>query len=240
MSDDESSGFLSEVRHSMALDAAKKAIWWVLGLIAAGVVLVVTQGGTVPAWTLVGAVVLLLLLFAVIGTRWRRNAGAELEAALDDANVLAFGLERHETYSRHVAQSLDALQRIVSGDIDVSIPHYIEQALLEPARDLLMEKPAENVRLSVLLPRGPDDPTTWAMAWAAGHTLTGKAKYNKRIADTLSRHVYESGNPRYWADVTTDSAFVQNPEASFLIRTMLSLPVKAGDEVLGVFNVVSS
>lgn len=229
-------GFVSEVRHSMAIDATKKVAWWVLGALVSGVALVVWQGGTVPAWTLLVAIVALL----VFAGWWRSRAGRERDAVALEAGAMAFGLERHETYSRHVAQALDALQRVVSQDITVSMDRYIEQAILEPARDLLMEKAAENVRLSVLLPKATADSGTWFMPWAAGHSLTGKSKYAERIADTLSRRAYESGTPQYWPDVTADSSFTPNPEASAPIRTMISLPVRYGDRVLGVFNVVSS
>ena len=150
-----------------------------------------------------------------------------------------YALVRHDEYSKHVAQTLDTLQRVVSGDISVSVDRYLEQGILEPARDLLMEKPAENVRLSILLPN-PEDPDRWWMAWAAGHSLTGKEKYAERIVDTLSRHAYESGVPQSWDDVTEDRSFRQNPLASAPTRTMLSLPIRRGDEVLGVFNAVSS
>lgn len=133
---------------------------------------------------------------------------------------------------------LDALQRIVAGDIDIPIPHFIEAGVFGPARDLIADKPAERVRLSVLLPR--EEGERWWMPWASGHSITGKAKYDQRIADTLARHAYETGCRQHWPDVTNDSAFRQNPLASYKTRTMLSFPLRRGDWTFGVFNVVSS
>lgn len=202
-SDDEDKsigGVVAEFRRSTLMDASKKLAWWVLASAGGGLALLVWKGGSVPAWSALVAVI----VTAVAGVWWRgrtkrllvaerRQIAEDRDAVVEDAETLGFGLERHESYSKHVAQSLDALQRVVSGDIEVPIPRYIEQAILEPARDLLMDKPAENVRLSVLLP--DEDGEKWWMPWAAGHTLTGKTKYDVRIVDSLSRHAYETGKP---------------------------------------------
>jgi GAF domain-containing protein len=203
-----------------------------------GVVWLVVSGGSVPAWAALLAVIAVALALMLYHRGLAGSLRDERDDAAWDAAAFGFGLERHETYSRHVAQALDALQRVVSGDIGVPIPHYIEQAILEPARDLIAEKPTENVRLSILLPR--DNGERWWMPWGAGHTVTGKAKYNERIVDTLSRPAFETGEPQYWPDVKADSAYRPNPKASAPIRTMASLPIRAGDQTLGVLNIVSS
>lgn len=154
-------------------------------------------------------------------------------------HVAAEDLGRHSEYSRHLQLSLDALQRVISGDVDAEIPYFLEQAVLEPARRILGEKPAQEVRLSVLLP-ADNDPLRWSMRWAAGHSMTGKLKYEVPIADTLARHAFESGEPQYWGDTEAQTEFRQNPAASAPTRSMVSLPIQEGDEVLGVFNAVSS
>jgi GAF domain-containing protein len=238
--------FAEDVIRAAAVDLTGKALLFVGGSVVAAVALLIWQGGSVPAWVTAALLVVAAVGALVLRSRATKPLRArigELEtekaAADDDVDVFVWGLTRHETYSKHVAQTLDALQRVVSGDISVSIPHYIEQAILEPGRDLLMEKPAENVRLSVLLPRA-DDPTRWSMPFAAGHSLPGKSKYDQRIVDTLSRYAHETGEAQYWADVADERGFRQNPLASAPIRSMMSLPIRQGDEILGVFNVVSS
>ena len=187
--------------------------WAALGLL-------IWRGGTVPAW-LIPCLIVVAVTAVILA---RRDVSSQLEPRIDeaqserdlayeDADTLAWGLERHETYSRHVAATLDALQRVVSGDIGVPIPRYIEDAVLEPARDLLSGKPTERVRLSVLLPRLGDD--RWEMVWAAGHSLAGKAKYNERIVDTQGAADYPSP--------TECAAGVSSPSA-ILAQWVASIP----------------
>jgi GAF domain-containing protein len=237
--------FIGDVARGIAVDLTAKAIIFIAVSLLAAFALLVVQGGTVPAWVAALAVLVALMLgLALRGRTVKALRGDVLDAVEDrDERGLAAetfydALVRYEAYSGHLAQALDALQRIVSKDIDVPIPHYIEAGVLEPARDLITDKPAEQVRLSVLLP--DDSGERWWMPWAAGHSVTGKAKYNERIVDTLARHAFETGEPQSWPDVESDSAFRQNPLASYPTRALISLPLRRGDEVVGVFNVVSS
>jgi hypothetical protein len=237
--------FAKDVAYGVAVDLTKTVVLFIGGSVLAAVALLIWQGGSVPAW--VAALAVLLAVVISLAYRGRsvralRGQVRDIERARDDrdeeADIYADALVRYEVYTGHVAQALDALQRIVSQDIDVPIPHYIEVGVLEPARDFIIDKPAEQVRLSVLLP--DDDGVRWWMPWAAGHSVTGKAKYNERIIDTLSRHAYETGEVQRWDDVTTDSSFRQNPMASHPTRSMISRPLRRGDDIVGVFNVVSS
>jgi GAF domain-containing protein len=110
---------------------------------------------------------------------------------------------------------------------------------LEPAQRILSEKPAEKVRLAVLLP-DDDNPDLWSMRWSAGHSMIGKIKFAEPIANTLSRHAFESGEAQYWGDVTEQSEFRQNPQASAPTHSLASIPIREGDAILGVFNAISS
>lgn len=239
-----------DVAYGLAVDVGKKAVGFVgvsvLGLLA----LLIWAGGSVPAWVLVPVVILSVLLPASLLRRigsselaGARNEVARVRGDLEEAEALAEvfaeALERHETYSNHVSEALDVLQRIVSHDIDVGIASFIETGVLEPARDVIEDKPVEHVRLSVLLPRD-DEPDRWCMPFAAGHSLPGKAKYRVPISESLSRHAYETGDSQRWEDVAEDSGFRQNPEASYDTRSMISLPLRWGDRIVGVFNVISS
>jgi GAF domain-containing protein len=215
--------FARDVGRAIAIDLTKAGVYFVGGTLLAAFALLVWRGGSVPAWSALLAVVLVLAVG--LGVR-ARSVG------------YAAALVRHEEYAAHVAEALDALQRIVSGEIAVAVPHYIEAGVLGPARDLIVDKPAEDVRLSVLLPRA--DGERWRMPWAVGHSLTGAAKYEERIVDTVSRHAYESGEAQHWPDTSTDSGFRQNPMASYVTRSMISVPIRRADRTVGVFNVVSS
>jgi hypothetical protein len=184
------------------------------------------------------ALVAVLAVIAVAFRRGRRlrRSIAEIE---DEAATLDHALSRHEDYTSHVAEVLDNLQRVIAGDLGTSMGEYIERGILEPAREYLMTEPSEHVRLSILTPRD-DDPTRWQMVLTAGHSLTGREKYREPIVDTLSRFAFETGNPQSWADVTTERAWTPTPQATRPFRSMISLPIRNGDDILGVFNVISA
>jgi GAF domain-containing protein len=224
-----------DILRAAGIDLAGRALVYVGGALLALLAFLVVRGGSVPAWSLVAAVVVV----AAFGALARRRISGLLSDSEADAASLEDELAHHTEYSRHLENSLDTLQRVVSGDIEAKIPYYIEQAVLAPARDILTAKPAEHVRLSVLLPDQNDD-SLWSMPWAAGHSLAGQLKYNEPIRDTLSRHALETGAPQYWPDVQTQTDFQPNPLASAPIRAMVSVPIFWGDETVGVFNAVSA
>lgn len=225
----------SEILRAAVVSVAARALIWVLLTAALAFALLVWQGGSIPAW-LVFLLMVALVALAVVLLRYQ---GSLYAGASADKETLEQELERHKEYSGHLQNSLDALQRVISGDVDAGIPFYLEQAVLEPARSILSEKPAENVRLSVLLP-ADGDPDRWSMRWSAGHSMIGQLKYNELIADTLARHAFERGEPQDWSDTERQTDFRQNPEASAPTRSLVSIPIWEGDDVLGVFNAVSA
>jgi hypothetical protein len=214
----------SEIFRAAAVDIIGRALGFIFVTALAVGGLLVWQGGSLPAWV----VVLLVVLGAALMIRQSRN-GATLSREVG----------RHNEYSRHLQNSLDALQRVISGDVDAEIPFFLEQAVLEPAQRILSEKPAEKVRLAVLLP-DDNSPELWSMRWSAGHSMIGKLKFAEPIATTLSRHAFESGEAQYWANVTEQTEFQQNPLASAPTHSLVSIPIREGDEILGVFNAISS
>lgn len=217
-----------EIVRAAAVDMAGRALAAVLLAVLGLMVLLVWQGGSIPAWVAL-AVVFCITTIALISRR---------RIARDEA-ALRKEVGRHNEYSRHLQNSLDALQRVISGDVDAEIPFFLDQAVLEPAQRILSEKPAEKVRLSVLLP-DDDNPQLWSMRWSAGHSAIGKLKYAQPIADTLARHAFESGEPQYWPDTAEQTEFRQNPHASAPMHSLVSIPIWEGDEILGVFNAISS
>jgi GAF domain-containing protein len=217
-----------EVFRAAAVDIAGRVLVGVLLIGLSVIALFVWQGGSVPAWTAVGVV---LLIGAIPFIAWRR--GRKNEVGLRQE------VGRHNEYSRHLQNSLDALQRVICGDVDAEIPFFLDQAVLEPAQRILSEKPAAKVRLSVLLP-ADDNPKNWSMRWSAGHSAIGKFKYAKPIADTLARHAFESGEAQYWPNTIAQTEFQQNPLASAPMRSLVSIPIREGDAILGVFNAISS
>lgn len=238
------SRYTREVLHAATVDIVSKALSAALlgGLALLG--LLIWQGGSVPAW-LFALALLLLAAVGVVARAQRRRVGellpvnehaAELEGIVE---LLADALERHDEYTRHVAVVLDNLQRVVAGALGVDLREYIERGVLEPARDLLTQAPDDSIRLSVLVPETPAG-EHWRMVWSAGHSLAGREGYHEPIARTLSRYAYESGRPQKWDDVLEERGFEQNPAASAPTRSMLSLPVRVGEDVVGVFNVIAA
>lgn len=242
--------FGQDVLRAAAVDLASKALLYAGGSLIAALVLLVVAGGSVPAWVLAAVALVSVVLLLLFRRRIRRlqeglhaheNRIAELEPyeaqaqELDDmVGAFDWALTRYETYTGHVAEVLDHLQRVVSGDLDVPIPTYIERGILEPARNVLA--PSENVRLSVLLP----DDDCFVMAWAAGHSLPGQQKYRVPIKDTLSRIAYETGEAQSWSDAQDDDRFQQNPRATWPTRAMISIPLRRGESVIGVFNAIAA
>jgi GAF domain-containing protein len=235
--------YTREVLHATTVDIVSRAMSLALlaGLAVLG--LLVWQGGSVPAWLF--AATLVLFGLAVVAARTQRRRVRELLPVSEQATELeevvdrlADALERHDEYTRHVAVVLDNLQRLVAGALGVDLREYIERGVLEPARDLLTQIPGESVRLSVLVPEPPND-ERWRMIWSAGHSLTGREGYNQPIGRTLSHYAFQTGQPQKYDDVLQERGFEQNPVASAPTRSMLSLPVRVGDEVVGVFNVIS-
>jgi hypothetical protein len=244
--------FVPAVLRAALVDVTAKALVAGGGSLLIAFVALVVLGGSVPAWTLAAVVLLaaVLLLLArrqVSGLRddltERNEEIGELEplaTALPEVGetleILDWAVERYFVYTGHVAKMLDHLQRVVSGDLEVPIPDFIARGILEPARDVLANDPDEHIRLSVLLPSGDD----FVMVWAAGHSLLGQTKYRVPIKDTLSRVAYESDEIQIWPDVLKDDRFTQNPKATHLTRSMISMPLRRGETPIGVFNAVAA
>lgn len=267
-SEDENPGPLStasrEVVRAAIVDLVSKALG--AGLLALGgvVVLLVVDGGSVPAWIALLVVIVASLIAwrfyrrsrtLKAGLKRREDRIGELEQTeatltgdVDGLNTQVADLEqvvavadnareRHIVYANHITEMLDHLQRVVAGDIDAPLPDYIQRGILEPAKDVLTGAPEEDVRLSVLL---PDDDGNFTMAWTAGHSYNSQSKYQVPIAKTLARLAFENGDAYAWDDVTLDDRYEANPRATRPIHAMISMPLRRGDAVVGVFNCIAS
>lgn len=233
-----------EVVRAALVSIVSKVLTAAAVAVLAAAALLVYAGGSVPAW--LAALELALLLVLTFVVLWQRRRLSALSDVEDEAHELQettetydYALDRHLVYANHTAQVLDTLQRVVAGDIDVPIPDYIERGILSPARDVLSDLPGEDVRLSILLPVPADD-DCFEMAWAAGHNLTSQSKYLVEIRKTLSAVTLETGEPQFWDDAPQDDRFEPNPKATRALHAMVSVPLRRGDSVIGVFNTVSS
>jgi GAF domain-containing protein len=237
------SRYTREVLHSAVVGVVGMWLGAAFLAVVTVVALLVWAGGSVPAWLFVAA-----LILAVVGGVAAYRARARVQelteadqrarVASDDVELLSDALERGDEYARHVELLLADLQRVVAGALTADLGDFINRGVLEPARDVLTQTPEDAIRLSVLVP-DPDN-ERWMMMWSAGHTLAGEQAYNQPIRRTLSRYAFESGRPQKWDDTQEDRAFEQHEAASRPTRSMISVPLRLGDEVIGVFNVVAA
>jgi hypothetical protein len=234
-----------DILRAASVDLVGRALSALLIAATAGLVVLIVKGGTVPAWAATLVLLVVLAIALVLGVRGGRHARRvkELEELTEDYDDLedavgaySFAVDRYELYTDHIADVLDRLQRVLTGELEgVDIPDYIELGILAPARDVL-QGAYDDIRISVLLMDGD----RWRMVWAAGHSLDGQRKFNPKIADTLAGVVFESGEPQYWPDVEQDDRFKAVPAATRPFHSMLSHPIRNGVNTVGVLNVVSS
>ena len=184
-----------------------------------------------PVWLLV--LVLLALLVGCL-LLYRR---AKASPRSDETEHLADLLELGAWYAIHLYDALESLQKILRGTIpNVSAASYVETGVLQPAREFLMQQPGEDVRLSVLVPQDSE----WRMFFAAGYRLESKQRFRMSIDASFSRHAYESGQIQWSHDLPNDPRFIPHPQASRTYYSIISTPIRSGDDVVGVLNVDST
>lgn len=207
------------------------------GLIWAGLVVVavaawsrrhskISLDVTFPAWAF-GVVVIVVVAAVLVSRRLRRPRVGELQRLLALTTY----------YASHVYDALEALQKVLTGTIpNVTTETFIEEGILQPAREFLMQRPGEDVRLSVLVARDGE----WRMKYAAGYRLESRQRFSLPIIGSFSRHAYESGNVEWSLDLQADPRFVPHPQATRTYRSIISVPIRSGDDVIAVFNVDST
>lgn len=216
-----------------AFDAAvEHGIW--IAFVAVVLILWKFANGdvTMPIWVFVLAVggPLTLALAASMRTRQTPSEAASYIAELERQNAL------YGYYASFLWEVMQTLQKAIHGDIPgVTLDDLVEHGILNPARELLRQAPGEDVRLSVLVPEGQE----FTMRWAAGHRFASKQSFRLRINDSFSRFAY-TGDIAYSEDVDADDRFEPHPRAERPYRSIVSAPLRSGDDVVAVFNVVST
>jgi GAF domain-containing protein len=206
---------------------------------------------SIPLWVvLLIAGVPLSIAIAQTVRRYRR----ELEASnryMEEADaifvrMIAMQDELQTTqviayYANHLYEILSTLRRSMSGTIPgVHREDFIEHGVLEPARDLLRQTPGEDVRLSILVPNSTGQ--EWEMRYAAGHSLESRQAFRLPIQTSFSRYAYETGELVWSNELSQDSRFMRHPQArpGRDYESMISVPIRRGDQTIGVLNVISS
>lgn len=208
----------------------KIGIW--LGIpILIGFLVIFAGEVTLPTWAFALLVAFVAAVVLFVGRRFSDGASAE------DLAFLADEIELGEYYSFHLNDILGTLQKVVLGTIpNVTADRFIEDGILEPAREFLMQRQGEDVRLSVLVP----DNGNWRMPLAAGYRLESKQRFSLPIVGSFSRYAYETGEIQWSGELTTDPRFTPHPQASRTYHSIISVPIRVGDAVVAVFNVDST
>jgi len=207
------------------------ALGWISGAFEA----VVDGDASLPAWVLAAGIMAVFALGGFAGFFLNRRREADPVALV--AHRFWREADLHAEYAEHVALTLDQLQNVLAGAIPGVTPeHFIERGVLHPGRDMLMKNQPRgaDVRLSVLVPDGAE----FVMAYSAGHTPEGHARFRMRIAESFSRHAYEQGTIVASPDVEQDPRFKAHPRATRNYRSIVSVPLRSGEDTAGVFNVV--
>lgn len=182
---------------------------------------------TLPVWVAIVLAALLLLAVVAASKRW---GGRRVKALEAEVELSAY-------YSRHLYDTLESLQKVLAGTIPgVNVGTFIEQGILDPARNFLMQIPGEEVRLSILVPNNGE----WRMAYAAGYRLESRQRFSLPIIGSFSRYAYESGQMQWSGDLETDQRFTPHPQAGRVYKSIISVPIRTGDDVVAVFNVDSN
>jgi len=225
--------FTKDVLYSALVSVTSKALLLAAVLVIGSGAALIATGWHVPAWTL-AAMALLALIFIYlarrVAAREAREMGPRLSRAEDE-------LDRHDSYGSNLCSALDTFQKIVAKDVDLPMGTFIERGILAPARDVMRENghPAD-LRMSVLLVSDGH----FSMAWASGHNIESQKKYKVPVDKTISRVAYERQAIQVWKNAPGEERdFVRNPKATRGFRSMVSIPISAGDDTHGVFNVVT-
>lgn len=225
--------FTKDVLYSALVGITSKALGWATLLMIGSVAALVMAGWEVPAWTLAAMALLGLSLIYIT----RRVVAREARELAPRLNKAEDELDRHDSYGSNLCSALDTFQKIVAKDVDLPMGTFIERGILHPARDVMRENGhPPDLRMSVLLVSEGH----FSMAWAAGHNIESQKKFEVPVDRTISRVAYEKQAIQIWKNAPEEErAFVKNPKATRGFKSMVSIPISAGDDTHGVFNVVT-
>lgn len=183
---------------------------------------------SVPLWGLIAVAIIAVAFALPIAFSAGRNAeaGESLEPLFVD----------------HVREVLEALQKIITGDIPgVSAGMFVERGILAPARQWLAlpaPKGKEEIRLSVLVPDGE----SFSMRWEAGHSLEARQKFNLPTTGSLAGHVLASSEMKWTGDVEADPRWERHPRArpGREYGSLACAPVRVGNQIVAILSVLST
>lgn len=220
---------------------------WVEGLIIAAGVIVglavwralkshLSGSLSLPTWAVAAAIGLVLAILVVQALRLRERGG-HVEGI---TNVALYSEQMRAittAYAEHLNEILYAFQRVVGGEVPgVTVKDWIEDGILEPARDIIRSRQTGDVRLSILEPDGTD----FVMAFGAGHTLESKRNFRLAIEDSYSRWAFRNNRIMWSGDLSSDPEYTRHPKATPErdYNSIICVPIRRGGVVVGVFNTI--
>jgi GAF domain-containing protein len=207
------------------------------GLITAVILLVAGTGvaigflhsRSVGAWVPVAVGVPLLVLVVVafaLGLHVPRGAPATSQA-------------RAEYEKRLLTEALGSVQQAIGSNDYWDLEALVERGVLGPVRGLLVRTAHEDVRLVVLVPTD-DPPVHWRMRWTAGHRPESVKNYTAEIDRTLAGIAFRRGEYVDRGNVGADPDFIPNPKQTRPFTSLVAIPLRIDEHVVGVLSVVST
>ena len=145
-------------------------------------------------------------------------------------------------YGEHVHEVIETAQKLVSGTLTgVTVDDFVERGILAPAREGLQRDSVESIRMTVLAPRSPAG-TEFVLVWESGHSVEARANFQMPVAGTFAGHALTTHATEWTNDVDGDPRWTPHPKArsSRTYGSLVSAPIKQGETVVGVLNVISS
>jgi GAF domain-containing protein len=220
-------------------------IVFLVGAIVAAVVWL--RNRHVAAWVPVLVAIVLLSAFVVLAylyeSRRRPTSTSgqpriqELEQRLADADR-TIGQSEYE--KRLLTEALESIQQAIGNEEDTwDLDALVQRGVLGPARGLLVRAREEDVRLAVLVP-ADSPPTQWRMRWAEGHRPESVTNYQHEIDKTLAGIAFRRGDYVERGDVRADDDFTPNPKETRPFRSLVAVPLRVDQRIVGVLSVVSN
>ncbi|HWB22234.1 MAG TPA: GAF domain-containing protein [Gaiellaceae bacterium] len=212
----------------------------------AGVAWVFLRHHKVEAWVPVAVgLPLLILAFVAFAIGRRATTGppspSAAKAEVDTAYIRALeqAVAGSEYEKRLLWDVIESIQHALAADEYWQVDQLVERGVLGPARGLLVRERNEDVRLSVLVP-ADEPPTRWRMRWAAGHRPESVRNYTQEIDQTMAGIAFRRGEFVESANVRTDGRFTPHPKESRPFDSLVSLPLRIGERIVGALTVVST
>ncbi len=191
---------------------------------------------SVPMWLVAIVAGGVLAVTVIQGLRLHERGGhvagmATIAMQIEQARAMT------AAYAEHLTEILYTFQRVLNGDIPgVTVKEWMEDGILEPARELIRTRQIDDVRLSILVPDGED----FVMAFSAGHTLESKTNFRLAIDSSFSQGAYRNNLIVWSGDLTSDERFTRHPKATRErdYNSIICVPIRRGDRVVGVFNTI--